>query len=72
MKKIKEKISDFSESIKESSEFKDYQLALKEYNNNLEAQVLWRDFQEARQNYLILQEGSFPGREEGRLSFESL
>ncbi len=72
MKKIRGKIKELSEAIKESSEFKEHQIAWEGYNNNPEAQSLWQEFQESRQNLIILREGSFSGQEEEKARFEDL
>ncbi len=72
MKDLKEKIEDFTNTIKESKEFKDYYKAKEEFEKDKDANELFKNFQKAQQELSILIHGKFDGEEKQRKEVEKL
>lgn len=72
MDNLEQKISDLSQAIRETKQYRDHENAARVYGGDEAAQKLMNDFQMAQQEYLILQQGGFSGQEEAKVRFEDL
>jgi len=69
---LENKLKEFTQSIRQTSEYQDYLEADKNFKSNKDAQKLLSDFQEAKQALLILKQGGFSGVEEQREKTDKL
>lgn len=66
MSNLENKLKEFTEAIRQTSEFQDYLEADRNFKSDKEAQKLLNDFQEAKGALVILEQGGFSGVEEQR------
>ena len=66
MENLNKKINELSEEILQTKEFKDFEKAEKEFQQDKEAKKLFDEFQKAQQTLAILQQGNFSKEEKQR------
>ncbi|MDA3802573.1 MAG: YlbF family regulator [Patescibacteria group bacterium] len=72
MSNLQHKLKEFTESIRQTSEFQDYLEADKNFKSSEEAKKLLDDFQEAKGALVILKQGGFSGVEEQKEKTDKL
>lgn len=72
MNNLDQKIKEFSEAIRETTTFQEYQRANELFQKDKEARKLLEEFQMAQQTLAIFQQGNFPGQEEQKGKAEQL
>ena len=69
---LAEKIDELAESIKETNQYKNYKKAKDSFEDDSEARGLLNDFQEAKSELAILNDGGFGGSEKQRKKVRKL
>jgi cell fate (sporulation/competence/biofilm development) regulator YlbF (YheA/YmcA/DUF963 family) len=72
MSNLENKLKEFTESIRQTSEYQDYLEADKNFKSDKEARQLLNDFQEAKGSLVILEQGGFSGIKEQREKTDKL